>query len=213
MEYTVKTIKSPQELLSCNRFEVDNFQWTCRRQPKTYGYMGYVPGQGLLVRMTCIETEPLCLMKHHRDMVCQDSAMEVFMALPDTPPVGGITMKQPQDSGLYLNYEVNAAGAMYAKYGHGRQGRTFLTDEEYAAANVRTCVEQDRWSMELLFSQELIARLSGIQSFSPGDVFYCNFYKISQSPEIEHYGSYAPLYSETPNFHLPHCFARAIVET
>lgn len=209
MDYSVKIIKSPQELLSCHRFEVDNFQWTCHRRPKTFGYMGYIPGQGLLVRMTCIETEPLCRMKHHRDMVCQDSAMEVFVALPDTPPAVGQT---PKDSDLYFNYEVNSAGAMYAKYGHGRQGRIFLTDAEYAQANVRAQVEQDRWSMEVLISQELITRLSGIQAFKPGDMFYCNFYKISQSPEIEHYGSYAPLDSETPNFHLPHCFARAIVE-
>lgn len=211
MDYSVKIIKTPQELLDCHRFEVAHFQWTCRKQPRTYGYMGYLPDQGLLIRMTCMEEEPLCRMVHHRERVCQDSAMEVFMALPDKPSVDG-KMNPPRDSGLYLNYEVNSVGAMYAKYGYGRQERFFLTDAQYTEANVRTWVKHDQWSMELLISQELIAGLSGIQAFGPGDVFYINFYKISETPEIEHYGSYAPLDSEAPNFHLPHCFARAIVE-
>ncbi len=32
---------------------------------------------------------------------------------------------------------------------------------------------------------------------------YCNFYKISEDPAVEHYISFSPIDSEKPNFHLP----------
>ena len=42
--------------------------------------------------------------------------------------------------------------------------------------------------------------------------FYCNFYKIAQTPEIEHYASWSPIDNPTPNFHLPVFFAKAQIE-
>jgi len=42
-------------------------------------------------------------------------------------------------------------------------------------------------------------------------MFFCNFYKIAESAGIEHYGAYHPIPVETPNFHLPQHFAKAII--
>lgn len=47
--------------------------------------------------------------------------------------------------------------------------------------------------------------------FLSGATIYCNFYKISESEEILHFGSYSPIESEKPDFHLPVCFAEAVM--
>ncbi|MFR4989226.1 carbohydrate-binding family 9-like protein [Anaerotruncus colihominis] len=59
--------------------------------------------------------------------------------------------------------------------------------------------------------EALLASQLGRAPFSPGGQFFCNFYKISESPDIEHYASFSPVDSEKPNFHLPECFARAVL--
>ena len=44
-----------------------------------------------------------------------------------------------------------------------------------------------------------------------GSTFYCNFYKISESKDIEHYAAYAPITSPVPSFHMPEYFAEAVL--
>ncbi|MFR4916405.1 MAG: carbohydrate-binding family 9-like protein [Coprococcus phoceensis] len=61
-------------------------------------------------------------------------------------------------------------------------------------------------------SRIFLEKICDLEAIKSGKIFYCNFYKISEDPEIEHYGAYAPIGSETPNFHLPVFFAEAIVE-
>lgn len=58
MEYLVKRIKSREEITFCRRFEVSHFQWVNGPEPETYGYMGYVEGEGLYVEMCCKEANP-----------------------------------------------------------------------------------------------------------------------------------------------------------
>ena len=46
MQYKVKIISSKQELHTCSRFEVSHGLWGTDTFPKTYGYLGVVPGEG-----------------------------------------------------------------------------------------------------------------------------------------------------------------------
>ncbi len=208
MLYKTYLIHSKEELDSCPAFVVKHFMWTpTPRRPITFGRMGYIEGQGLYLTMTCLEIEPKRACINHRDMVCKDSAVEAFFAFPDASLQSG----PPTAESLYFNFEINANGAMYAKYGYGRKNRQFITDEEYAQTGVKAAIEPDRWSVELLVPQSLLERAGGLSDFSIGSVFYCNFYKISEDPAIEHYAAYAPIQSETPNFHLPQYFAKAVI--
>ncbi|MFR3249872.1 MAG: hypothetical protein ACLTQL_01885 [Eisenbergiella sp.] len=50
MEYQVKTIASKDGIESCERFEISNFMWTCLQQPKAWGWMGYLAGEGFLCK-------------------------------------------------------------------------------------------------------------------------------------------------------------------
>jgi hypothetical protein len=202
MLYETRTISTREEISQCPFFEVGHFLWSCRRRPETFGRMGYIKNKGLFLQMTSLESGPLRELKNHRDMVCKDSAVEAFFSFQTA---------QPDESSLYFNFEVNANGAMYAKYGHGRKNRLFLTDDEYTLTGVTATVEPDRWSAELLVPNQVLERVCGISGFEAGDTFFCNFYKISENPEIEHYAAYNPILSETPNFHLPQFFAKAVV--
>ena len=48
----------------------------------------------------------------------------------------------------------------------------------------------------------------GISRLDENTELYCNFYKISETPEIEHYGCFHLIENEKPNFHLPIYFER-----
>jgi len=205
MTHPIYVIQSKDELKQCPTFQVNHYLWNSLQKPETFGQVAYLMGQGLYLRMTSLEQNPKRELQNHRDMVCKDSAMEAFFAFPD-PELR--QTEQPSNDVLYLNFEINANGAMYAKYGYGRQGRQFLTDEEYALTGVQASIEQDRWTVELLIPDALLRRL-GLPAFKAGDTFFCNFYKIAEDPAIEHYGAFFPIPTETPNFHLPEYFARA----
>ena len=204
MYYPTYIIEKKEDIVSCPVFDADNFLWTCKTRPKTFGQMGYISGTGLYLTMTCLEQDPKREMKNHRDMVCYDSAVEAFFAFPDS---NLRQTERPENNCLYFNFEINALGAMYAKYGCGRQNRLFITKKEYEMAQVSAVIEKDRWSAELIIPDKLLARTAGICGFSAGDKFFCNFYKISQHKPIEHYAAFAPIPTNEPNFHQPEFFA------
>lgn len=209
--YDTLTIEKREEIHTCPLFSVDHVQWNSTISPVTVGRMGYVPGEGLFVYLKCYERDPLRTMTRPVDRVCLDSAMEAFFAFPDRP-VRANEAVVPDDDGLYCNFEINANGAMYAKTGRGRQGRMPLLEAEFAAADVRATILPDSWEVTFLVPLMLLSRVANITGFSPGDVFFCNFYKISETPAIEHYLSFSPIEAEQPNFHLPRFFAKAIIQ-
>ncbi|NCB28499.1 MAG: hypothetical protein EOM63_01870 [Clostridia bacterium] len=202
MEYPVHTLETPVQLDDCPLFYIDHFQWNCVVHPQACRRMGYLSERGFLVRMECVETDPKREYTQPQSAVYRDSALEAFFAF---------TPCQPRDEDMYLNFEMNANGAMHAKYGRGRKNRQVLSDAFYRACQCHAAMAADRWQVEVLIPLTLICDLYDIASFTSGDAFYCNFYKISESPEIEHYASYHPLRSKTPNFHLPSDFARAVL--
>ena len=69
MEYQVKTIASKDGIESCERFEISNFMWTCLQQPKAWGWMGYLAGEGFYVKLVCEEKDPKRTFTHYMDMV------------------------------------------------------------------------------------------------------------------------------------------------
>lgn len=78
------------------------------------------------------------------------------------------------------------------------------------SARPRAQLGAQSWSVELTVPEALSLPI-GARAIFAGGQFFCNFYKISESPDIEHYASFSPVDSEKPNFHLPECFARAVL--
>lgn len=202
MQYQVKRIENKNQIEQCEKFAINHFMWDSKQEPKAYGWMGYVEGEGLFVKMVCEETNPVCKYKNHKDPVYKDSAMEVFLAFPE----GEIT-----NDCMYTNFEINSHGAMLANFGEGRHGRQFISDEQYEETGVKSTIESDKWFLEVLFPESYLNEICNFGAIKEGKEFYCNFYKIAESEEIQHFGSFSPIVSETPNFHLPVCFAKAVI--
>ncbi len=143
-------------------------------------------------------------------MVCQDSAVELFLAFADSADNADFT---PQlEHCLYLNIEINSAGICYAKHGHSRKGRTAFTPAEIAALQIKATKSASSWSVSLVVPRDFIARLAGYDALSAGNTFALNLYKISETKEHEHYVAYNPVDVPNPNFHLPEFFALTKVE-
>ena len=65
----------------------------------------------------------------------------------------------------------------------------------------------DFWKVHFRLPLSLLKKIYGITGFQPEDCFSCNFYKISEDPDIEHYSAFSPVLTTTPDFHRPEYFA------
>lgn len=208
MAFSVSLLSTKDDLNSSYAFPIDRFQWTCAIHPQTTVRIGFLPNVGLLLRFDCIESDPKRTFTTPQSPVCLDSAVEFFLTLaPQLNAETGV----PSNDCLYLNFEMNANGALHAKYGKGRKNRITINEQTYRDCNCHVDVQSDLWIAYLCVPLPLLNELYGIDNLKKGDSFYCNFYKISESPEIEHYVSFSPVFNKTPNFHLPCCFEKAVI--
>ena len=204
MLYQVKRIQDKTQIEECEKFTINHYMWNSKQEPKAYGWAGYIEGEGIFVKMVCEEQNPKREYRNHRDPVYKDSAMEVFFAFPGEEELSNDCM--------YTNFEINSNGAMLGNFGKGRKNRQSITDGQFELSGVKAVREEDRWYLEVLFPEVYLNQICDFESVKNGTAFYCNFYKIAESEEIQHFGSYSPIESETPNFHMPVCFARAVIE-
>lgn len=205
MNYLVKRIKNKTAIESCVRFDITNYMWDSLRKPKTYGYLGYIEGTGLFAKFFVEEANPKRMYTQNRDPVYKDSAVEVFLAfLKDGEALSNNCM--------YTNFEFNSNGALLANYGEGRHGRKSITDEQFLLADCTTQLLEDRWTAEVTIPESYLYQICDFDAVKSGQTFYCNFYKIAESSEDLHFGSFSPIDSPSPNFHLPVCFAPARIE-
>lgn len=199
----VEIIHSSKDLENTNPFHIDNLLWGTKSIPRTYGYIGFVPEDGFYVKMICEEKEPLRNCTKDRDPVYRDSAMEAFfMFEPD---------RDKRDTRVYLNFEMNANGALLAAYGEDRVYRTYFSDDAYKAFACHAVIEEKQWSAAFRIPLSILAVVYGPLQMKEGSRFSCNFYKISETEAIEHYASYAMVETETPSFHQPEFFEKAVI--
>lgn len=189
-------IEHQNQLHTCPTFSVGHLLWGTTRIPATRGRIGFLPSEGFLLEMTCEERDPKRTFTASNAPVYKDSAMEAFFQFfPDG-----------KENGIYLNFEMNACGALLAMYGDSRTDRTLLTEEQIRRCHCRAQIGEDCWSVRLTVPLPLLEEIYGDLALTEGSTFSCNFYKISEDPAIEHFASYAPVISEVPDFHRPECF-------
>lgn len=201
MEYIIQTISSKEEIGNCPVFHVDQYNWGGGYRPKTYGSLGFIPGTGFFVKMTCEEMNPARIYLNPNDPVHLDSTMEAFFQF--------YPLERPN---CYINLEANSNGALHAKYGDGRNNRKVFPMELHEACQCTGTIYESFWTLELTVPLELIRYVYGHCDFQSGDTLACNFYKIKESEGLTHFGSYTKIENETPNFHLPQFFAKAVIQ-
>lgn len=196
--YDVYTLYDEESLSSCPVFHVDCFNWGGSYRPETSGRLGFLPGTGFLLEMVCRETDPCRIYRQDNDPVYLDSAMEAFFCFAPEEP-------EP----LYLNFEMNANGAMLACYGRNRENRSPFPDEIRHGLLCQAQVDARSWRIRLTLPLALIGALYPDTALEESGSFTCNFYKIKESEGLTHFASFAPIQAPAPDFHLPEYFARA----
>ena len=79
----VRLIENKELLESVELFKIENLLWGTEKIAKTYGYIGFVPGEGLYIKLVCVEKNPLRIYKKDQDPVYKDSTMEAFFNLKE----------------------------------------------------------------------------------------------------------------------------------
>ncbi len=199
----VEVIQNENQLEKLEPFYIDNLLWGTKNIPKTYGYIGFVPEDAFYIEMVCEETKPLCNYTQDTDPVYRDSAMEAFLQFE--------TDRERIGSPTYLNFEANANGALLASYGKERTYRSYFTKDMYKEFRCRTTIEEECWKLFLRIPVRVLEEIYGPLCLKKGSTFSCNFYKISEAKEIEHYASYAPIHSKTQSFHQTEFFEQAVI--
>lgn len=205
MAFQVKTIDNKNQIETCESFEITYFYpCTTGYQPKSYGWMGYLKEKGFFVKLVCEEKAPLRVYQNNRDRVCEESAMEIFMAFPEEGEALTVDC-------MYTNFEINANGAIYAKFGKGRNNRSFISEETCELMECTAQVDEEKWSLEFVIPEKYLYEICALDEIKAGRSFYFDFFKIAENKEIEHYGICAPSKNEKPNFHYPNDYMEAVI--
>ena len=155
-------------------------------------------GENLYVHMEAKEKNIRATLTGALDAVCCDSCMEFFFA-PDVQDV------------RYFNFEWNKLCNMLVGFGAQRQTRVRQIlknpQEVFRPESFETA---DGWAIEYRIP------LSFIRMYFPAFEFVgeaaCNFYKCGDETETPHYLAWAPLSSETPDYHRRQDFGALVFE-
>lgn len=143
-----------------------------------------------------------------QDSVCTDSCVEFFVA-----PVPGST--------AYLNFEVNCGGTMLVfrcpspEERQAGKEQVVLTAEDEAMMPVAHSLpknvdpelaEPTTWTVEYHLPFALFTKYFGISRPQAGTTWRANFYKCADHTSHPHWGSWAPVDTPAPNFHVPASF-------
>lgn len=176
------------------KYEIACYPWGGDYRPKTEAEVDLLEGKGILVRMSCEEENPRAVYQEENEPVYQDSCMEFFLNA------------MPEKSELYLNFEVNANGALLCYQGKNRTERRSLKELSIERPQVEVKRDRLHWEIQYLISFELLSAVYGECRLHKSSVIRGNFYKCGDLTEKPHYGCWNPIVKEKPDFHVPEFF-------
>jgi hypothetical protein len=188
--------------------EVTHFPWKdSGHRPRTQARLCY-DDEALAVLFRVEDRYVRAVARAFQDSVCTDSCVEFFVApLPRRP--------------AYFNFEVNCGGTMLlyrcpgtSKPGPGLQ-HTPVSDADGATIRMAHSLpgivkpeigEPTTWTVEYHVPFALFARYFKAKRPVSGTVWRANFYKCGDHTSHPHWGSWAPVDTPRPNFHVPASF-------
>lgn len=184
-EYHVKRVENRD----WNQIETVSLKHTGWLEPNSVAATAQAcyEGGALWIRMEAQEWPIRATLTGELDSICTDSCLEFFFA-PD-----------PEDR-RYFNFEFNPLGSIYLGFGAERATRVRqIVRDSRELFHQQPFYTDDGWGVEFQIP------LSFIQMYFPGYTFSgescCNFYKCGDRTEVPHYLAWAPLTSETPDYH------------
>lgn len=171
------------------------------RSPQTFFKVWFQPAYGFHVEMTSCELPEPCRYHNADDPVYKDSCLEFFVDF------------FPEMHKGYINFEINAAGAMLCMFGKSRENRLYvsaITDQRPA---VKTVFAEDHWTAALFIPLSFINDIYGSKDFKPGQRLRGNVYKCGDETSRPHWGSWNWLGEDPIDFHQPETFGDFILES
>jgi len=134
------------------------------------------------------------------DAVWEDSCVEAFFS------------KNINEG--YFNVEVNCIGTALVGFGHGRDNRVHLGDDQMKKIKRASSLGKEiigkenvngEWWLQLSIPLEIL----GVEK---GQTISANFYKCGDECKVPHFLSWQPISTPQPDFHQPAFFAELIIE-
>ena len=149
----------------------------------------------LRVRLTAREAHIRAVHTSPTSAPCEDSCLEFFLS-----PVEG--------DGRYMNIEFNPNACCYLGIGGAGELVRLLPERDWLKPQpFRT---ENGWGIEYRVPFELLRLFFPGFAPKPGDAMRANCFKCGDLTEVEHYFSWNPVTSDTPNFHRPCDFGRMV---
>lgn len=168
-------------------------------KPEVSAYITY-DDVGFYIKFLINETAPLCDKKNHLEAVFEDSCVEFFVNFA------------PDYSNKYINFEVNAAGAMNVAYRTGRYDPQKLTLEEIEGFQISSDIHDDYWTVSYMVSFSFIKKYYPMFDIQQCEYILGNLYKCGAKTEMKHYLTYFNIDLEKPDFHRPEYFGKIMVQ-
>lgn len=180
---------------------VASYVYSKEYTPQTAFKVWYEEGKGFHLHMRCDESNPKAVYHNPMDSVFKDSCMEWFISFYPQLPYAN-----------YINFEMNANGAMLINYHEVKDGEN-VTYEciELFNGTLKPTVEADYWTLDLFVPLTFIQKVYQTDQVPQG-ALRGNVYKCGDETAIEHYGTWNPSGNPYPNFHLPEYFGTFIME-
>ena len=188
--YTIRAVAGEPDWAAVPELEADRILWKPDCGIRAFGQFCHDP-EYLYVHLRAVEQNIRAEYTAPLSPVCQDSCLEFFF--------------MPEKDDRYFNFEINPNGCLYIGFGHGRADSTVLYRRDMEALfGIRPLKTPDGWEVYYRIP------LSFLQLFQPGFTFTgnlrANVYKCGDLTEHEHYLSWNPVTSGTPDFHRPQDF-------
>lgn len=191
-------VKDSVDFSDAPKAEIACYKWTEGYTPYAFAQLIYVRDLGLALHMEAYESDPKSVYTMYNQPVYTDSCLEFFVNCnPDQP--------------LYINFEMNANGAFLSALRPGRKGKQPIHELMSDLPAVMAKKFEDHWSVDAIFTLSQIKTLFGKDTFETGDVLLGNFYKCGDETPIPHFGMWAPIDLEAPDFHKPEFFGKLII--
>lgn len=182
------------------KFVLESKLWGCDDyMASVYAQVVY-DDEGLIVRFTVGESNPLREKKQHLEFVHEDSCVEFFANF------------LPEKVNKYINFEVNAAGAMNAAFRSNKNDGVPLKMEEIERFHITPQIQEGYWSVTYKIGYDFIKKYYPEFDMNHCDYIKGNFYKCGDKTEMKHYLSYFKVETEQPDFHCPEFFEKINVE-
>lgn len=177
---------------------INNYVWGGIYRPAAFAKLVLIEGKGFALQMTCYEKNPMAVYDKFDDPVWKDSCMEFFASFNN-------------ESNLYINLEMNSAGAYLMGLRESRENKRNAADIVNLDAP-KVIKTGGYWQLEYFFSFEVLNSLFGEVDYCSGYTFKGNFYKCGDDTDIPHFGMWNPVGTEKPDFHRPEYFGELIIE-